>query len=66
MSFTEENAEISEAQKERDTTGDRLRRKCAEERDHLTRESNNRKRKAVAETRLLICAACGGMCLDAK
>ena len=46
LSVFEEKATVSESQKKHNAAGERLCRKCAEERDTWTRESNNRKRKA--------------------
>ena len=66
LALFDEQGEVSDAQKKRKATGERLCRKCAEERERTTRESNNRKRKAEADAKLLTCAACGEAFSDTK
>eukprot|EP00959_Pyramimonas_sp_CCMP1952_P021427 451876-Pyramimonas_sp.AAC.1 len=64
LKLFEEQAEMSNAQKKHNAAGERLCRKCAEEREKtVTRtncEAGNRKRKAEADAKPLTCAACGG------
>ena len=50
LSLFDGKAERSEAQKKHNAAGERLCRKCAEEREKVTHESNNRKRKKEADT----------------
>ena len=66
LALFDEQCEVSDAQKRHKAAGERLCRKCAEERERTTRESNNRKRKAEAEAKSLTCAACGGAFSDTK
>ena len=64
LSLFPEEAEMSEAQKKHKEAGERLCRRCAEERDRTTRESNNKTRKVEAEAKPMTCAACGGAFSD--
>eukprot|EP00959_Pyramimonas_sp_CCMP1952_P354703 7429926-Pyramimonas_sp.AAC.1 len=63
LSELQEGAGMSEAQKKHNAAGERLCRKCAEERENEVRRGNaeaaNRKRKAEADAKPLTCAACG-------
>ena len=59
LSLFEGTADMSEAQKKHSAAGERLCRKCAEVRDKVTREANNRKRKAEAKAEPLTCCAPG-------
>ena len=70
LSLHDERAEMSEAQKKHNAAGERLCRKCAEEREKAVLRSNyeagNRKRKAEADAKPLTCAACRGAFSDTK
>ena len=70
LSLYDEEAEMSEAQKNNNAAGERLCRKCAEEREKEVRRGNaeaaNRKRKAEADAKPLTCAACGEAFSDTK
>eukprot|EP00959_Pyramimonas_sp_CCMP1952_P215626 4510614-Pyramimonas_sp.AAC.1 len=70
LSLHDGKGEMSEAQKKHNAAGERLCRKCAAEREKEVRRGNaeaaNRKRKAEADAKSLICAACGGAFSDTK